>query len=106
MLSGIGLVDYLVVFNIIIIFDNFVVGLNMVDNLINFMWVFINQVVEVFLIQVVGIISWGSFIEILSGQVEVLIVVIERDFVVDNFIFIGLRSFWGCSDLNYDIFIV
>lgn len=42
MLSGIGLVDYFVDFNIVVIFDNFVVGLCMVDNFMNFMWVFIN----------------------------------------------------------------
>lgn len=104
MLSGIGPADHLAAFNITTILDNPAVGSNMADNPTNSMWVLTNQAVEVSLIQVVGITSWGSFIEISSGQAEVLIAATERDSVADNPTSIGSRSSWGRSDLNYDTF--
>lgn len=73
MLSGIGPADHLADFNIAAILDNPAVGSRMADNPTNSMWVLTNQEVEVTLIQVVGITSWGSYIEISSGQSEALI---------------------------------
>lgn len=79
MLSGIGPADHLAAFNITLVLDNPSVGSRMADNPTNSLWVLTNEEVEVTLIQVVGITSFGSYIEISSGQAEALLGALERD---------------------------
>ncbi|KAG0609489.1 hypothetical protein M758_8G188500 [Ceratodon purpureus] len=79
MLSGIGPTDHLDSFNISIVLDNPSVGSRMADNPTNSLWVLTNEAVEVSLIEVVGITSFGSYIEVSSGQTEALLGVLEGD---------------------------
>ena len=79
MLSGIGPTDHLDFFNISIVLDNPSVGSRMADNPTNSLWVLTNEAVEVSLIEVVGITSFGSYIEVSSGQTEALLGVLEGD---------------------------
>lgn len=79
MLSGIGPADHLAAFNISVVLNSPAVGARMADNPTNSFWVLTNQEVEVTLIQVVGITNFGSYIEVSSGQAEVLLAALERD---------------------------
>ncbi|KAH7426828.1 hypothetical protein KP509_10G018600 [Ceratopteris richardii] len=67
MLSGIGPADHLQSFNIPVLSDNSEVGAGMADNPMNAVFVPSPNPTEISLIEVVGITSFGSFIECSSG---------------------------------------
>lgn len=73
MLSGIGPADHLSSFNIPTIVNNSAVGGSMADNPTNSVWVLTRRRVETTLIQVVGITSFGSYIEVASGQAQLAV---------------------------------
>lgn len=73
MLSGIGPADHLSSFNIPIVVNNSAVGGSMADNPTNSVWVLTRRRVETTLIQVVGITSFGSYIEVASGQAQLAV---------------------------------
>lgn len=73
MLSGIGPADHLSSFNIPTVVNNSAVGGSMADNPTNSVWVLTRRRVETTLIQVVGITSFGSYIEVASGQAQLAV---------------------------------
>jgi choline dehydrogenase-like flavoprotein len=73
MLSGIGPADHLSSFNIPTVVNNSAVGSLMADNPTNSVWVLTRRRVETTLIQVVGITSFGSYIEVASGQAQLAV---------------------------------
>lgn len=73
MLSGIGPADHLSSFNIPTVVNNTAVGGSMADNPTNSVWVLTRRRVETTLIQVVGITSFGSYIEVASGQGQLVV---------------------------------
>jgi choline dehydrogenase len=79
MLSGVGPADHLAEFNITTVVENPAVGSQMADNPTNSLWVLTSEEVEVALIQVVGITSFGSYIKVSSGQAEALLGVLRED---------------------------
>ncbi|XP_051129809.1 protein HOTHEAD [Andrographis paniculata] len=68
MLSGVGPLDHLKAHNISVVLDQPLVGQGMSDNPMNAIYVPSPTPVEVSLIQVVGITSFGSYIEAASGE--------------------------------------
>ncbi|KAH8943830.1 hypothetical protein BDL97_13G075500 [Sphagnum fallax] len=70
MLSGIGPPEQLAPFNIPVILNQRAVGKTMADNAMNLMWIMTNKPVEYSLIQVVGITTAGSYIEVSSGEAQ------------------------------------
>lgn len=68
MLSGVGPAQHLQAHNISITLDQPLVGQGMSDNPMNAIFVPSPEPVEVSLIQVVGITSFGSYIEAASGE--------------------------------------
>jgi hypothetical protein len=74
MLSGVGPTNHLAEFNIMTMVDNPAVGSRMANNPTKSLWVLTSEEVEVALIQVVGITSFGSYIKVSSGQAEALYV--------------------------------
>ncbi|KAL2235246.1 UNVERIFIED_CONTAM: Protein HOTHEAD [Sesamum indicum] len=68
MLSGLGPADHLKAHNISIVLDQPLVGQGMSDNPMNAIFVPSPSPVEVSLIQVVGITTFGSYIEAASGE--------------------------------------
>jgi len=68
MLSGVGPAEHLRAHNISITLDQPLVGQGMSDNPMNAIFIPSPQPVEVSLIQVVGITSFGSYIEAASGE--------------------------------------
>jgi choline dehydrogenase len=84
MLSGVGPTDHLAKFNIMTVVDNPAVAARMADNPTNTLWVLTSEEVEVALIQVVGITSFGSYIKVSSGQAEVLLGILEESKLDDR----------------------
>ncbi|XP_047971939.1 protein HOTHEAD-like [Salvia hispanica] len=68
MLSGVGPMDHLKAHNITVVLDQPSVGQGMADNPMNAIYIPSPAPVEVSLIQVVGITSYGSYIEAASGE--------------------------------------
>lgn len=68
MLSGVGPRQHLRAHNISVTFDQPLVGQGMSDNPMNAIFVPSPQPVEISLIEVVGITSFGSYIEAASGE--------------------------------------
>ncbi|KAG6397003.1 hypothetical protein SASPL_143164 [Salvia splendens] len=68
MLSGVGPLDHLKAHNITVVLDQPLVGQGMADNPMNAIYIPSPAPVEVSLIQVVGITSYGSYIEAASGE--------------------------------------
>ena len=73
MLSGIGPADHLSSFDITTVVNNSAVGGSMSDNPTNSVWVLTRRRVETTLIQVVGITTFGSYIEVASGQAQLAV---------------------------------
>jgi hypothetical protein len=84
MLSGVGLMDHLAKINITTVVDNQAVAALMAENPTNTLWVLTSEEVEVALIQVVYITSFGSYIEVSSGQAEALLGVLEESKLDDR----------------------
>ena len=68
MLSGVGPAQHLLAHNITVVLDQPMVGQGMADNPMNSIFIPSPNPVEVSLIEVVGITSFGSYIEAAGGE--------------------------------------